>query len=143
MEKRITTDRRRQATPIISRYLFRGRRRCIRRKEDQAKEKYVDRCNTRWLFFLALVIGLNCLDSYFTLMILRNGGQELNPLVASSIRLWGNNFWIWKLVVVSFCSFIIYLHSQFEVAKFAVFLLCSIYMGLIFYQLIGLTFYTL
>lgn len=138
LERRTIGDRRKNPTPIISRYTLRGRRRSFRRKDDQPKWRYVDRYNPRLLTFLILIFVLNCLDSLLTWVILRNGGRELNPLVESTINLWGEKFWVWKLAVVSFCSIILYLHSQFARVKIAIFLLCFIYLGLVFYQVSGL-----
>ena len=137
-EKRTVADRRRQPTPIISRYTLRGRRKSLRRKGDQPKWRYVDRYSPRLLTIIILIFGLNCLDSFFTWVILRNGGCELNPLVESTINLWGKNFWVWKLALVSFCSIILYFHSQFERVRIVIFLLCFLYLGLVFYQFSGL-----
>lgn len=138
LERRTIGDRRRQPTPIIGRYTLRGRRRNFRRKDDLPKWRYVDRYNPRLLTIIILIFGLNCLDSFFTWVILKNGGRELNPLVASTINLWGENFWVWKLAIVSFCSIILCLHSQFKRVKIAIFLLCFLYLGLVFYQFSGL-----
>ena len=129
------TDRRLQPTPILSRYSIWGRRKVL---IGLPKERYVDRYSPRLLLFLILMVGLNYLDACFTMMILENGGRELNPIVGSAIDLLGEKFWIWKFVVVSFSSIILCLHSQDIRIKIVIFLLCSLYAGLVAYQLIGL-----
>ncbi len=135
MGKRTKTDRRQQPTPIISRYILRGRRSNIRRRGDKAKEKYVDRYNSRWLFLLGLILVLNCLDSLSTfLMVLRGGGRELNPIVKLTINLSGKNFWVWKLAIVSFSLVILGLHSQLGVVRIIILLLCALHVGLVYYQ---------
>jgi Domain of unknown function (DUF5658) len=134
LEKRTGPDRRRRSTPIISRYTFRGQRRNIRRKGDLGKEKYVDRYSPRWLFLLILLFCFNGLDCFFTWTILRNGGHELNPIVAWLINIWGGNFWICKLGVVFTGSLVMGFLSQFGIVKIAIFLLCSLYLGLVSYE---------
>jgi hypothetical protein len=131
----IINDRRKQPTPILSRYTVWGRRKDL---IGLPKERYVDRYSPRLLLFLILMIGLNYLDACFTMMILENGGQELNPIVGAAIDLLGEKFWIWKFVVVSFSSVILCLHSQDIRIKIVIALLCSLYVGLVSYQLIGL-----
>jgi hypothetical protein len=103
----------------------------------------VDHYGPALLFFLVLLLGLNCLDSFFTLKILHYGGKELNPIVESIIALVGEKFWIWKFAIISFSSIILCLHSQYRGVKIAIRLLCFLYIGLICYQLIGLTIHNL
>jgi hypothetical protein len=131
----IINDRRKQPTPILSRYTIWGRRKDLM---GLPNERYVDRYSPRLLLFLILMVGLNYLDACFTMMILENGGQELNPIVGAAIDLLGEKFWIWKFVVVSFSSVILCLHSQDIRIKIIIALLCSFYVGLVSYQLIGL-----
>ena len=95
------------------------------------------------LALLVLILGLNCLDSFFTLKILHHGGKELNPIVEPIIFLLGEKFWVWKFAIISFSSIILCLHSQYKGVKIAIMLLCFLYIGLIIYQLIGLTIYNL
>jgi hypothetical protein len=100
---------------------------------------HVDCYSPLLLLFLILIVGLNYLDACFTMIILENGGHELNPIVESTIFLLGEKFWIWKFVIVSFSSIILCLHSQHIEVKIAIVLLCFLYVGLVSYQLIGLT----
>jgi hypothetical protein len=131
----IINDRRMQPTPMLSRYTIWGRR---KGSMGLPNERYVDRYNPALLFFLLLMVGLNYLDSCFTLMILEYGGQELNPIVESIIYLLGEQFWIWKFIIVSFSSIILCLHSQNFKVKIAIVSLCFLYVVLVSYQLIGL-----
>lgn len=139
----IDTDRRRQPTPMLSRHTLRGWRQGFSEKMGLPKERYVDRYSPVLLSCLILIVGLNILDSCFTMMILENGGRELNPIVESIIIFFGGGFWIWKFVIVSFSSIILCLHSQFMGVKIAIFLLCSLFVGLVTYQFIGLIIYNI
>jgi hypothetical protein len=112
MEKRSFRDRRKQPTPLFSRYTFRGRRKVLRRKEDQEKGGYVDRYGPSLLFFLILIVGLNVLDSFFTMIILECGGWEVNPIARSAIEAYGDHFWVWKFMLVSFNLILLCLQQQ-------------------------------
>jgi len=74
----------------------------------------VDRYHSGLLFILTMVVGLNILDAWFTMMILENGGSEINPVVGSVIELYGNRFWVWKYAIVSFPLVLLCLHSKFR-----------------------------
>lgn len=134
-ERRILKDRRKQPTPILSRYIFWGRRKEFRRKTDKGRGGYVDRFSPGILFFMTLIIGLNILDAIFTMIILDMGGHELNPIVSSVIFLYGDKFWVWKFAVVSTSLIILCLHSQFRMVKAIIFGIALIYLGIISYQL--------
>lgn len=127
-------DRRKKSTPCLSRYTFSGRRRAFRRKEDQERGGYVDRYSSKLFFFLILVVGLNLLDAFFTMIILDHGGSELNPIVASVISLYGDEFWIWKFVLVSASLILLCLHSKFRRVKVWIFGITIAYLGAVLYQ---------
>jgi len=114
LDKRVLRDRRKQPTPALSRYSFFGRRRIFRRKIDQMKGGYVDRYGAALLFLLVLIVGLNVLDALLTMMILEDGGCEVNPVVRSVIQLYGDGFWVWKFGIVSVPLILLCLHSKFR-----------------------------
>jgi hypothetical protein len=136
-------DRRRQPTPMLSPYTLNGRRKGFSDQKDLPQEGYVDHYGPSLLALLVLISGLNCLDSFFTMKIMHLGGQELNPIVESAMILLGEKFWLWKFALISFSSIILCLHSHYKRVKIAILLLCFLYIGLIGYQLIGLTIYNL
>ncbi len=113
-DKRVSKDRRKQPTPGLSRFTLRGRRSAFRREEDKKRGGYVDRYGSGLLFMLISVVGLNILDILFTMMILDNGGWEINPFVRSVIQVYGDGFWIWKFAIVSVSLILICLHSKFR-----------------------------
>jgi hypothetical protein len=136
MERRNFQDRRRQPTPILSRYTLWGRRRMLRRKEDREKGGYVDRYGAKLFFFLVLIVGLNMLDSLFTTMILDCGGWEVNPIVRSAIEVYGDNFWRWKFMIVSVNLILLCIHSKFRYVDRSILWITVLYLGVISYQLI-------
>ena len=112
--RRTTKDRRKQPTPGISRFTLWGRRRTFRRKEDQERGGYVDHYHPGLLILLTLAVGLTVLDALFTMIILDDGGWEMNPVVRSVIQLYGDRFWIWKFVIVSISLTLLCIHSKFR-----------------------------
>ncbi len=141
IEKRGFTDRRRQPTPLFSRYTFWGRRKILRRKEDQEKGGYVDRYSPRLLFFLILIVGLNVLDSSLTLIILESGGWEVNPIVRSAIDVYGDRFWVWKFMLVSVNSILLCLHSRFRYVYNIILGITFMFLVVILYQIILLRYH--
>ncbi len=134
--KRVLQDRRKQPTPGLSRYTFFGQRKELRRKSDQENGSYVDRYSSMLFFLLILIVGLNILDSIFTMMILDLKGLEANPVVRSVIEIHGDQFWIWKFAIVSTCLILLCLHSRFKVVKGILVAISSIYLIVIFYQIL-------
>jgi len=141
MEKRSFRDRRRQPTPLFSRYTFWGRREGLRRREDQEKGGYVDRYGPGLLFFLLLIEGLNVLDSFFTMIILECGGREVNPIARSAIEVYGDHFWVWKFLLVSFNIVLLCLHSRFRYVNRIIRWVALLFLGVIFYEMILLKYH--
>jgi len=134
-DKRLGKDRREQSTPAISRYTFFGRRKDLRRKAEQQKGGYVDQYSSVLFFFLVLIVGLNILDAFFTLMILDLKGWEANPVVRSVIDLYGTEFWIWKFSIVSFSLALLCLHSRFRLVKEVIIGIGCLYVVVVAYQI--------
>ena len=63
---------------------------------------------------LILIVGLNILDSSFTMIILEFGGWEVNPIVRAAMDVYGDQFWVWKFLLVSFNLVLLCLHSRFR-----------------------------
>jgi len=133
-DKRALKDRRANPTPLLSRYTLWGRRKTLRRKEDQDRGGYVDRYSPGLLFFLILIVGLNILDSSFTMIILEFGGWEVNPIVRAAMDVYGDQFWVWKFLLVSFSLVLLCLHSRFRYVNKGIIWITLMYLGVILYQ---------
>jgi len=140
-ERRSFRDRRSQPTPLLSRYTLWGRRKTLRRKEDQERGGYVDRYDASLLFFIVLIVGLNVLDSLFTMIILDCGGWEINPIVRSAIEVCGDQFWVWKFMIVSVNLILLCLHSRFRYVNRIILYISILYLGIIFYQVFLMNFH--
>lgn len=133
-DRRIEKDRRKQPTPLLSRYTFFGRRSTPRRKSDQPKGGYIDRYSSTLFFFLITIVGLNVLDALFTMMILDLKGWEANPVVQSVINLYGTKFWVWKFFIVSISLALLCLHSRFRWVKEIIVVISCLYIMVVAYQ---------
>lgn len=136
MENRACQDRRKKPTPILSRYTLIGRRSAFRRKEDQRRGGYVDRYSERLLICIVLIVGLNILDTLFTIVILASGGVELNPLIRWAINTYGDITWIVKFAVVSCGAIILCLHWHFRMAQVSIMVIAVLFSGVVMYQLL-------
>lgn len=132
-------DRRRQPTPMLSRYTFYGRRKAFRRNEDRLRGGYVDRYGPTMFALLIWIVAMNVLDAVFTRMILDRGGTELNPVADWAIRVFGDYFVLWKLGVISFSLLLLCLHCHFRMAKSIIFLAVILYSGVVLYQVVLLS----
>ena len=135
-DRRILKDRRRHPTHGLSRFILRGRRSGFRRKEDQGTGGYVDRYGPELLFLLVLILGLNVLDAFLTMMILENGGLEVNPVVRAVIQLYGDRFWVWKFFTVSVPLILLCLHSKFRLVMPVLLGIGAIYITVILFQVL-------
>ena len=116
-DRRILKERRKQPTPALSRYALWGERRTLRRKRDQQAGGYVDSYSPTVFFFVISIVGLNVIDAFQTIMLLDLGGWEVNPIVQSAMRLYGDNFWIWKFFIASAAVVFLCVHSKFREGK--------------------------
>jgi len=81
-ERRAGADRRARPTPMFSRYLFWGGRRRHVRRDEEREGSFVDIHGPWTLVVVLVIVALNVLDAFFTMLFLAHGGTELNPLVA-------------------------------------------------------------
>jgi hypothetical protein len=137
-DRRGLQDRRRQATPGLSRFVFFGRRKTFRREGDRQKGGYVDRYSPGLFFMLVLILGLNILDALFTTAILNQDGWEVNPILAAVIDLYGGKFWIWKFGIVSTSLVLLCLHSKFRSIRTILVGLNILYLFVILHQILML-----
>ncbi len=115
--ERRNQDRRRQPTPMFSRYtLFGGRRSCVRRAEDDP-EVFVDRYGKGVFVVVMSVVLLNLLDAWFTLLFLAHGGQELNPFVDEILKIGPEVFILFKTLGIGICTAFLTITKNFRAAR--------------------------
>jgi hypothetical protein len=133
---RTLKDRRKQPTPALSRFTLWGRRKTFRRKEERRRGGYVDRYRSELLIPLTLIVGLTVLDALLTMMILDDGGWEINPVVRSVTQLYGDRFWIWKFFIVFLPVTLLCLHSKFRLVTPVLLGLVAINIIVVIYQIL-------
>jgi hypothetical protein len=100
----------------LSRYIFKGRRRKARRREED-QNYYVDRYELRYLFLITVILILCFLDAYFTLTLMRFGGFELNPFMLLLMNKDIVLALIAKYLITVFCLIFFLVHKNFRVFK--------------------------
>jgi len=81
-EKRCGTDRRTNTVARLKYLLFNGRRERIRRKEDRHTAFLFDRYNPKLFAAITGILMLSIFDALLTLILIKNGSSELNPVMA-------------------------------------------------------------
>jgi len=100
----------------------------------------VDRYGPGLFFLLILILGLNILDAFLTMIILENGGEEVNPIVRFAIQLLGDRFWVWKFLMVSVPLVLLCLHSKFRLVMPVLLGIGAIYMTVVLFQVFLIVF---
>jgi hypothetical protein len=72
-------------------------------------------------------------------MILDLGGREFNPIVRSVMALHGDQFWIYKFLMVSVSLVLLYLHRGFKFFRRIIIVIGSIYLIIVLYQFFLIT----
>ncbi|MFB3883574.1 MAG: DUF5658 family protein [Thermodesulfobacteriota bacterium] len=134
-DRRKLTDRRKESTRAWTFYAFFGRRRWLRRKSDRESGSPLDRYSPTLFFFVVLILALNVVDSFFTMIIIDLGGRELNPVVQAIMALHGDRFWIYKFLMVSGSLLLLFLHRGYKLLRGIIIVMSSIYLFIVLYQI--------
>lgn len=133
-ERRAGGDRRGVATPLLSRFLFRGQRRAGRRFGER-DNIYVDRLEPGDIRLGLTILLLNLADAAFTLVIVGTDlTREANPLARWILDCGTGWFLFSKGVVVGLCLLFLMLHRTFAFVKPALWVLACFYSGLLAYH---------
>ena len=94
----------------------------------------MDRYGWGLFILLVLILSLNVLDALLTMVILGDGGQEMNPVVCFAIQIFGDKFWIWKFFTVSISLILLCIHSKFRIVMPVLFGIGAVYMTVVLFQ---------
>lgn len=128
-------DRRRQPTPMFSRYAFFGGRRRGGRRDGESINQFVDQHGARLLLAAMVVVLLNILDAWFTIYFLTHGGREANPLVDFVLQIGLFPFIALKSVGIGVCVMFLCLAKNFVVARWGMALVIAGYTALLGWHL--------
>jgi hypothetical protein len=133
-KKRKAGERRQRPTSLFSRFLFTGRRRAIRRVEEEGQGYYVDRFSPAdWIPPAALLL-VSVADLILTSAWLKAGGTEANPLMAWLAGQGGIWFALVKIAVTLVAAGFFLLHARFRRARLAIGSLIVLYSCLLAYH---------
>jgi hypothetical protein len=136
-ERRAVADRRKQPTPMFSRYTFLGgRRKTIRRDEDKDVHIYVDLYSRRLLLILLSLLLLNYADAYLTLYLINLGiVVEANPIMDFFLQFGVTHFILAKFLVSLVAIPILCLLKNIFFVRVLILMITTGYFSLILYEL--------
>jgi len=112
-ESRSKKDRRQRKLHSLY-YTFFKRRRCEpRREDDQLNNVYVDKHEPFVFVLFSITIFLSATDAMFTLFIINNGGEEINPFMRYLLQIDVNTFFWVKFFLTSFGMLFLVSHKHF------------------------------
>jgi hypothetical protein len=128
-------DRRRSATPRLSRYTFGGGRRRTVRRAGEREGSFVDLYSPLVLLPVLWVAGMNAADSFFTIHHLQAGGIELNPVAALLLESGRFGFVFGKATMISLALLVLCVHQNFFLARIGLGTAVATYTTLVAYHL--------
>lgn len=112
-------DRRRRPTPMFSRYTFFGGRRHAVRRSSEKEGAFVDLYEPRLALLVCMFFLLTVIDSVSTVIYLRKGGEELNPIAQAMLDQGEVAFVFIKGGLTMVCAIFVLLHKNFRYANAA------------------------
>jgi Domain of unknown function (DUF5658) len=136
VDRRHGPDRRTRGTKLWSRFLLWGGSRLAGRRKGERDNIYVDRYERRDLMGVVVILVLNILDAWLTLLYLGYGGSEANP-IARKLLEWGTEWFLGaKSLLVTACLLFLAVHKTFRCVRPALRVLTWFYGGLLGYHLV-------
>jgi hypothetical protein len=112
---------------MFSRHSLRGQRVRIRRDTDFLRGRYVDRSTGRHLLLILVMLLFVTLDAMSTLVILDQGGTEVNPLMNATLQRGVGWFLLVKLGPLPLAFALLSVHRYFRWVRLALGALVAIY----------------
>ena len=101
VKRRSDHDRRQSQIPFYKLFLFKGKRRALRRTEDCNRVTVFDQYHPSLMITVLIVLALSLLDAALTLMLLDRGAVELNPVMRYFLTFGPGNFIMAKYVLTA------------------------------------------
>jgi hypothetical protein len=127
-------ERRQRPTPMMSRWIFRGRRRSGRRDGEREKV-YVDRPGAWVIAAFSIVVALSIMDAGFTLYLLKRGATEANPVMRAALHLGDHAFILIKTSMTILAAGFLMLHKNWPLGRVCLALALFGYSALTLYHL--------
>jgi hypothetical protein len=101
IDRRSGKDRRKRSFSVLRRPFSPGRRRTLRRKSDRCRFFLFDYYSPKLFVAIVMVLLLSVADAFLTLMLISEGAQELNPVMAYFLALGPNIFLMSKYLITA------------------------------------------
>ena len=102
VQQRVGRDRRRRTLPPIRYLITAGRRRGVRRADDQHRIVILDRYSPKLFGCIVSILFLSILDALLTLYLIEHGSTELNPVMDYFLKKGPVIFSVAKYALTSF-----------------------------------------
>lgn len=130
-DSRAGRDRRQQPTPFLSRYTFFGGRRRGGRRADEQRDIFVDIFGEHIFLVAILIVAMNMLDAFFTLLLLSYGGEEANPVALWLLETGPWAFILAKTLGIGICTVLLVMIKNFRGARLGLGIVLAVYTLLI------------
>jgi uncharacterized protein DUF5658 len=111
---------------MLSRYLFRGRRRGGRRTGEK-ENVYVDRPGGWLIVACVSLVAVSIADAYVTLLIIAEGGAEINPYMRAVLDFGHRPFLIVKIGLTGAGATVLLLHKTWKLGRLALWIALGAY----------------
>ena len=141
IEKRNGPDRRKRKIPPLKYLLFGGRRKTIRRKEDEQGLVILDTHGPGIFALAVLILILTIIDGFITLHLMALGAREMNPIMSYLIDLNPYTYFFAKCVLTIIGLIFLIILRNYRSILFGVHLsklfpaIALVFIAVIFYQL--------
>ena len=133
IDRRRSRDRRGRPTRFWDSLLGR-RRRAEGRRYGEGGDAYVDRFAMGDVLLVLGIFSLNIFDAFCTLVWLRRGGSEGNPLMNLAIEAGDSVFLFQKCIVAGLWLLVLLVHKNFRIARIGLWVLLGVYGTLALYH---------
>jgi len=126
VDRRTTSDRRERPTRFFDPIFGHRQRRSGRRAGEQS-DQYVDQLGRRGIALALAIFALNLFDAFCTLVWLRRGGSEGNPVMNWALESGDSVFLFQKCFVAAIWIIVLVVHKNFRLARFGLWSLFVVY----------------
>ena len=116
-DKRSGQDRRKSHLPRLKYFLFSGRREKLRRASDKYQFVIYDRYSPRVFAAIMAILLLSVVDALLTLFLIENGSNELNPIMAYTLKSGPFTFFTVKYLLTSLAVLIFLIFKNTYIPK--------------------------
>jgi hypothetical protein len=112
LDRRTGRDRRNRSKFDVIKPLISGKRENARRRNDRNVIVYFDRYSPASLWFIVIILILSVVDALLTMILIRNGAVELNPVMAYYLNISPQVFLAVKYTLTSLSVFILLVYGS-------------------------------